>query len=61
MNPYGKTKIIVEEIFSDLVKYDRNWSINSLRYFNPVGAHPSYLIGDDPIFCKIKKSNAKYH
>ena len=54
MNPYGKTKIIVEEIFSDLVKYDRNWSINSLRYFNPVGAHPSYLIGDDPISVKSK-------
>ena len=54
INPYGRTKIIVEEIFSDLVKYDRNWSINSLRYFNPVGSHPSYLIGDDPISVKSK-------
>ena len=54
INPYGQTKIIVEEIFSDLVKYDRNWSINSLRYFNPLGAHPSYLIGDDPISTKSK-------
>ena len=54
INPYGQTKIIVEEIFSDLVRYDRNWSINSLRYFNPIGAHPSYLIGDDPISTKSK-------
>ncbi len=54
INPYGQTKIIIEEIFSDLVKYDRNWSINSLRYFNPLGAHPSYLIGDDPISTKSK-------
>ena len=54
INPYGQTKIIIEEIFSDLVKYDRNWSINSLRYFNPLGAHPSYLIGDDPISKKSK-------
>ncbi len=54
INPYGQTKIIVEEIFSDLVKYDRNWSINSLRYFNPLGAHPSYLIGDDPISTNSK-------
>ena len=45
INPYGQTKIIVEEILSDLVKYDNSWSINSLRYFNPIGAHPSCLIG----------------
>ena len=54
INPYGQTKIIVEEILSDLVKYDNSWSINSLRYFNPVGAHPSYLIGEDPISAKSK-------
>ena len=54
INPYGKSKIIVEEILSDLAKYDCSWSINSLRYFNPVGAHPSYLIGDDPISIKSK-------
>lgn len=54
INPYGLTKFIVEEILSDLVKYDNTWSINSLRYFNPVGAHPSHLIGDDPISIKSK-------
>ena len=54
INPYGQTKIIVEEILSDLAKYDNSWSINSLRYFNPIGAHPSYLIGDDPISTKSR-------
>ena len=54
INPYGQTKIIVEEILSNLVKYDDSWSINSLRYFNPIGAHPSCLIGDDPIYTKSK-------
>ena len=54
INPYGQSKIIVEKILSDLAKYDKSWSINSLRYFNPVGAHPSNLIGDDPISTKSK-------
>ena len=46
----------VEEILSDLTKHDNSWSINSLRYFNPVGAHPTYLIGEDPISAKSKLS-----
>lgn len=54
INPYGQTKIIVEKILSDLVNYDNSWSINSLRYFNPIGAHPSCLIGDDPIYTKSR-------
>jgi UDP-glucose 4-epimerase len=47
-NPYGKTKLVVEQIIADLVQADRRWSVASLRYFNPVGAHPSGLIGEDP-------------
>lgn len=47
-NPYGRTKLMVEEILADLAAADPNWRIASLRYFNPVGAHPSGLIGDDP-------------
>ena len=48
INPYGETKIVVEKILSDLVKSDKNWSIVSLRYFNPIGSHPLGIIGDDP-------------
>ena len=40
INPYGETKLIVEKILTDLVRYDKNWSISCLRYFNPIGAHP---------------------
>ncbi|XP_076174600.1 UDP-galactose 4'-epimerase [Ptiloglossa arizonensis] len=47
-NPYGKTKYMVEEILKDLCASDKSWSIISLRYFNPVGAHPSGQIGEDP-------------
>ncbi|XP_011496519.1 PREDICTED: UDP-glucose 4-epimerase [Ceratosolen solmsi marchali] len=47
-NPYGKTKFMVEEILKDLCNSDKNWSVISLRYFNPVGAHPSGEIGEDP-------------
>lgn len=47
-NPYGKTKYMVEEILKDLCLSDKEWSVISLRYFNPVGAHPSGLIGEDP-------------
>jgi len=49
INPYGETKLIIEKILKDLVRYDENWSITCLRYFNPIGSHPSGLIGDDPI------------
>jgi UDP-glucose 4-epimerase len=47
-NPYGRSKLMVEEILQDLAKSDASWAIASLRYFNPVGAHDSGLIGEDP-------------
>jgi UDP-glucose 4-epimerase len=47
-NPYGRSKLIIEEILRDLKSSDRSWQIGILRYFNPVGAHPSGLIGEDP-------------
>jgi UDP-glucose 4-epimerase len=47
-NPYGRSKLIVEEICRDLAKSDPDWHIALLRYFNPVGAHASGLIGEDP-------------
>lgn len=47
-NPYGRTKQQIEEILSDLGNSDPEWSIALLRYFNPVGAHPSGRIGEDP-------------
>ena len=50
VNPYGKTKVAIENMLNDLYKSNMNlWKICSLRYFNPVGAHPSGLIGEDPI------------
>ena len=48
INPYGRTKLIIEEILSDLYISDHNWSISLLRYFNPIGAHESGRIGEDP-------------
>jgi UDP-glucose 4-epimerase len=47
-NPYGRSKLMVEEIIRDLVHSDPEWRAGLLRYFNPVGAHPSGLIGEDP-------------
>ncbi|MGY5449721.1 UDP-glucose 4-epimerase GalE [Agarivorans sp. MS3-6] len=47
-NPYGRSKLIVEEMLGDLYKSDSSWNIALLRYFNPVGAHKSGLIGEDP-------------
>ncbi len=47
-NPYGRSKLIIEEISSDLYVADKEWNIALLRYFNPVGAHQSGLIGEDP-------------
>ena len=47
-NPYGRTKIMIEQILQDLYAADPAWQIALLRYFNPVGAHPSGLIGEDP-------------
>ena len=47
-NPYGRSKLMVEELLRDLAHSDPRWSIALLRYFNPVGAHVSGLIGEDP-------------
>ena len=47
-NPYGATKLMMEMIMQDLSKADKEWNIVLLRYFNPVGAHESGLIGEDP-------------
>lgn len=47
-NPYGRTKLMIEEILRDLYTSDPEWNIALLRYFNPVGAHKSGLIGEDP-------------
>jgi len=47
-NPYGRSKLFVEEILRDLYISDNDWKIVLLRYFNPVGAHPSGTIGEDP-------------
>ncbi len=47
-NPYGKTKLVIEDMLRDLYRSDARWRINILRYFNPVGAHASGLIGEDP-------------
>lgn len=49
LNPYGRTKLAVEEMLEDLQRADPSWNILSLRYFNPVGAHPSGRIGEDPL------------
>ena len=48
VNPYGQTKLMCENILADLVRADRGWRVSILRYFNPVGAHSSGLIGEDP-------------
>ena len=47
-NPYGWTKVMMEQIFRDLCKANRDWNVVLLRYFNPVGAHESGRIGEDP-------------
>lgn len=48
MNPYGRTKLMLEEILRDIYVSDGEWSIALLRYFNPIGAHESGIIGEDP-------------
>lgn len=48
VNPYGRTKLTIEYILKDLYDSDQSWNIALLRYFNPVGAHESGLIGEDP-------------
>ena len=49
INPYGQTKLICENMLSDLARAGRGWRVSLLRYFNPLGAHPSGLIGEDPM------------
>jgi UDP-glucose 4-epimerase len=48
-NPYGRSKLMVEDILEDLARAEPDWRIARLRYFNPVGAHESGLIGEDPL------------
>lgn len=47
-NPYGRTKLMLEEILQDVYKSDNEWNVILLRYFNPIGAHQSGRIGEDP-------------
>ncbi len=47
-NPYGCTKVMIEQILTDLAATDPQWSVSLLRYFNPIGAHPSGLLGEYP-------------
>ncbi len=47
-NPYGRTKLMIEQILEDVYVSDQDWNIVLLRYFNPIGAHESGLIGEDP-------------
>eukprot|EP00850_Spirogloea_muscicola_P011962 SM000076S21783 [mRNA] locus=s76:227833:230451:+ [translate_table: standard] len=49
VNPYGRTKLFIEHILQDVHAADPTWRIALLRYFNPVGAHPSGLLGEDPV------------
>ncbi len=67
-SPYGKTKYMIEEILKDLAAADPNFNVISLRYFNPIGNHPSGLIGEDPngvpnnlmpYIMKVAKGNLK--
>lgn len=47
-NPYGQTKLVIERILADIAVANPDWSVSVLRYFNPIGAHESGLIGEDP-------------
>ena len=47
-NPYGATKLMIEDMLKDIYKADTSWNVILLRYFNPIGAHESGLIGEDP-------------
>lgn len=47
-NPYGWSKLMMEQVFRDVYQSDPAWNITLLRYFNPIGAHPSGMIGEDP-------------
>ena len=52
LNPYANTKLIIEKILNDIFTKEKDWSIITLRYFNPIGSHPTGLIGDDPLITK---------
>jgi len=69
MNPYGRSKQQIEEILRDVAYANESWNIVSLRYFNPIGAHPSGLIGEKydgipnnlmPIMCKVALGQLKH-
>jgi UDP-glucose 4-epimerase len=47
-NPYGQTKLMIEQMLEDISATNEGWNITSLRYFNPIGAHESGMIGEDP-------------
>ncbi len=47
-NPYGRSKLMVEQVLADLAQSDPEWRVATLRYFNPAGAHPSGMLGEDP-------------
>lgn len=49
VSPYGQGKLICENILTDIAHADPRWGVSLLRYFNPIGAHPSGLIGEDPV------------
>jgi UDP-glucose 4-epimerase len=48
-SPYGRTKHMIEQILEDVCRAEADWSVSALRYFNPIGAHPSGLIGESPL------------
>lgn len=48
-NPYGYTKLMIEQMLKDLQKSDKGWNITLLRYFNPIGGHPTGLLADNPV------------
>ncbi|WP_163339213.1 UDP-glucose 4-epimerase GalE [Desulfopila sp. IMCC35008] len=48
-NPYGRSKVMVEQVLNDIYQADNRWNIGLLRYFNPIGAHESGQIGEDPL------------
>jgi UDP-glucose 4-epimerase len=48
-NPYGRTKLMIEEILKDIYAADKSWNMTILRYFNPIGAHKSGMIGENPL------------
>jgi UDP-glucose 4-epimerase len=68
VNPYGENKLIIEKYLNYLSKADGNWCVGILRYFNPVGAHKSYLFGENPlntpnnlmpIICRVAEGKIK--